>query len=96
MKHLLPYLIISAGLFVYGCLGMMQRFNRWTIITALQMMFSGIVLAFSALTQIGHPGQTTSGLALILIIINLTILIFIAIIFTYRISKDEHTDAGST
>lgn len=97
MNHLFPYQIISAGLFVFGCFGLLRSRNHWAIIAFLQMMISGIILALGAIAGIGRTTQPASDLSIIISFSALTAMILLAVIFTLRVLRAEtYSDDEST
>lgn len=91
MKYFLLYQIVSAGLFIFGCFGLLTNRNRWFIIVSLQIMISGILLGLIAIARIGYPNRLDLEVSIIFVMGVLVILTLIVVIFIFRVLR-SHTN----
>ncbi|MFA5729512.1 MAG: hypothetical protein WC957_08805 [Candidatus Neomarinimicrobiota bacterium] len=85
MKYLMLYQIISAGLFIFGCYGIISHRSRRVVIVFLQLMASGIILSLLAAARILRNLTPADELTIILIFGILAAETLLAIIFTFKI-----------
>lgn len=89
MSHLFLYQIVGIGLFIIGLYGLWRNRHCWAVITFLQLMSSGILLSFLAITRTKGAYQSVSELIVIFIFAVLIIEIFLAIVFTYKVLMSD-------
>lgn len=91
MKQIFLYQIISAGLFIFGCYGLLRNRNRWAVMVFLQLMLSGVILSLLATTKIWQAGQPAPELTIIFLFGVLAIEILLGIIFTFKVFLSDST-----
>ena len=89
MSHLFLYQIVGIGLFIIGLYGLWRNRHCWAVITFLQLMPSGILLSFLAITRTKGAYQSVSELIVIFIFAVLIIEILLAIVFTYKVLMSD-------
>jgi len=89
MNTITLYQIIGAGLFIFGCCGLLCNKNCWSSIIFMQLMAGGGIVNFLAVVRFCRAGQPAEMLTAVFIIGIMFAMIVFAIIFTLKVFLDE-------
>lgn len=96
MNTITLYQIIGAGLFIFGCYGLLCNKNRWSAIIFLQLMAGGVIVNFLAVARYCRAGQPAEMLTAVFIIGILFAMIVFTIIFTLKVFLHESESNSDT